>query len=318
MRPRLRIPARPRLSVPAQSPLLSFAQQSRSRHSLHPLRYVDDNFSQTGIPDFMSPTAFNIAWTQYQSHLITRLNALTAGGEYENKHVKDILLLTARSPSGMDPVIFNHASMMHNNEFFFKHLSLKEVPIPEPLKGHLEKSFGSIETLRTEMAATAASMFGPGFVWLVKTSIPGMPVAFKVLTTYLAGTPYPGAHWRRQDTDMNTSVSSWQPDGVAAGRSYLDRSAYGAGRPNTAAAKKVEFAPGGIDLHPVLCLNTWQHVWLWDYGFGTGDKGGKFEFAQKWWKRIDWDQVQKEANIQKLEMSTKAAPTAAPAAAATA
>ena len=81
MRPRLRISARPRLSVPVQSPLLSLAQQSRSKHSLHPLRYADDkgNVAQNGIPEFLSPTAFNIAWTQYQSHLISRLNSLVAG-----------------------------------------------------------------------------------------------------------------------------------------------------------------------------------------------------------------------------------------------
>lgn len=211
------------------------------------------------------------------------------------------MLATAREP-GMAP-LFNQASMIHNNSFFFQHLSPTPVEMPSNLRMHLERSFGSIETLRREMVYTAAAMFGPGFVWLVKTSQPGLPIAFKVLVTYLAGSPYPAAHWRRQEVDMNTEASSWSEEGIGRGKTYLEHSAYGAGKRSSPAAARVEHAPGGTDLHPVLCLNTWEHVWLWDYGFGVGGSGGKLEYAERWWKRIDWELVQKEANIMRLEMS---------------
>lgn len=219
------------------------------------------------------------------------------------------MLGTAREPG--DAPIFNHASMIHNNHFFFKHLSPKPVEMPATLRGHLEQSFGSIETLRNEMIYTAAAMFGPGFVWLVKTSQPGLPVAFKVLATYSAGSPYPAAHWRRQSVDMATAASGFNDAGIEAGRDYLEKTAYGAGKTNNAAAKKVQHAPGGTDLLPVLCLNTWEHVWLWDYGFGVGQSGGgKLAYAEKWWKQINWELVQKEANVQRLEMSANTgAPT---------
>jgi Fe-Mn family superoxide dismutase len=195
--------------------------------------------------------------------------------------------------------------MIHNNHFFFKHLSPEPVAMPKTLREYLEKSFGSIETLRQEMVYTAAAMFGPGFVWLVKTSQPGLPVAFKILTTYLAGSPYSGAHWRRQDVDMNTETGSWNDTAIQTGRNYLDNSSYGAGnRRKPATAKRHEHAPGGTDVHPVLCLNTWEHVWLWDYGFGANQGGGKLKYAENWWNKIDWELVQKEANIQRLEMSS--------------
>jgi Fe-Mn family superoxide dismutase len=196
--------------------------------------------------------------------------------------------------------------MIHNNHFFFKHLSPKPVKMPEVLRGHLEKSFGSIETLRREMIFTAASMFGPGFVWLVKTSQPGLPVAFRVLATYAAGSPYPAAHWRRQSVDMNTAVGATTDAGIEAGKTYLENTAYGAGKKiGNPATERLNFAPGGTDLVPVLCLNTWEHVWLWDYGFGAGQAGGgKLEYAERWWNLIDWERVQKEADIQRLEMSS--------------
>ncbi|AEO66065.1 uncharacterized protein THITE_2143700 [Thermothielavioides terrestris NRRL 8126] len=308
IRPRLRIPLRPRLvAAPAQaSSFLPMACcRARSLHALAPLDYnMKNEASQHGIADFLSPTAFNIAWTQYQTHLLDKLNALTAETEWESRHVKDIVLGTARDPNHAPT--FNYASMIHNNHFFFKHLSPKPVKMPEVLRGHLEKSFGSIETLRREMIFTAASMFGPGFVWLVKTSQPGLPVAFRVLATYAAGSPYPAAHWRRQSVDMNTAVGATTDAGIEAGKTYLENTAYGAGKKiGNPATERLNFAPGGTDLVPVLCLNTWEHVWLWDYGFGAGQAGGgKLEYAERWWNLIDWERVQKEADIQRLEMSS--------------
>ncbi|KXX77481.1 Superoxide dismutase [Fe] [Madurella mycetomatis] len=290
-RPRLRIPRPPRLGVSVQSRLLPLACQTRSQHTLRPLEYPTDQ----GIPGFLSAASLNISWTQYQTFLLQKLNALIAGID-----IKDIALLTARDPE-FAPT-FNYASMAHNNQFFFQHLTPKPVEMPALLRGHLEQSFGSIETLRNEMIYTADAMFGPGFVWLVKVSTPFMPVSFKVLTTYLAGSPYPAAHWRRQDVDMNTKSGSWNEAAIETGKKYLDNSAFGAGKRSPEATKRLSFAPGGTDLVPVLCLNTWEHVWLWDYGFGVGQSGGKLAYAQAWWKSIDWDKVCKEANISRQEM----------------
>ncbi len=237
--------------------------------------------------------------------------------EWQGRTPKDILVGTARSAE--DASIFNYASMAHNNHLFFQNLSPTPVAMPETLKASLEASFGSIETLRREMTITAASMFGPGFVWLVKTSHPGMSTAFKVLATYGAGSPYPAAHWRLQGTDMNTAVGTRSNEAIAAGREYLSRSAYGAGKANDI-GDKVEHAPGGTNLLPVLCLNTWEHVWLWDFGFGVGsDGGGKLAYAEKWWNAINWETVLKAANIQRRDMvaggGVAPTPAAAPAAA---
>jgi Fe-Mn family superoxide dismutase len=49
-------------------------------HSIAQLDYnLDKEASTNGIGKLLTPTAFNIAWTQYQTHLIERLNALVAG-----------------------------------------------------------------------------------------------------------------------------------------------------------------------------------------------------------------------------------------------
>ena len=77
IRPRLRIPLRPRL---ATAPAPAYRMATRSIHALPPLEYnIKNEASQNGIPEFLSPAAFNISWTQYQTHCLEKLNVLTAG-----------------------------------------------------------------------------------------------------------------------------------------------------------------------------------------------------------------------------------------------
>jgi Fe-Mn family superoxide dismutase len=179
--------------------------------------------------------------------------------------------------------------MAHNNHFFFNCLSPQETVMPSNLRKELEGSFSSIETLREEMIATANVMFGPGFVWLVKAKDIGRR-NYSILTTYLAGSPYPGAHFRRQAVDMNTEADkiSGAFRAVTAGNPVNNVGAHGA-------LSKKAMAPGGIDINPVLCLNTWEHVYLPDYGVGFEGSGGKRAYAENWWRRIDWNVVEHNA-----------------------
>jgi len=108
------------------------------------------------------------------------------------------------------------------------------------------------------------------------------------LTTYLAGSPYPGAHFRMQSQDMNTGgqqISSNLPPHMLNSEPVNTVGAHG---PHS----KKQLAPGGIDLNPVLCINTWDHVYLPDYGIGA-----KKQYAERWWERINWNVVAGNANL---------------------
>jgi Fe-Mn family superoxide dismutase len=218
----------------------------------------------------------------------TSANEDIIGGEYEHKTPKEIALKYARDPNSAP--IFNYASMAHNNHFFFSGLSPVETAMPEPLQKELEDTFQSIETLRKEMIVTASSMFGPGFVWLVK-----LPATrkFSLLTTYLAGSPYPGAHYRRQVVDMNTE----DPSVSESLRRTLSAEPVNTVGAHGAYSEK-KLPPGGIDLIPTLCINTWEHVYLPDYGVGAFEGGGVRAYAERWWDRIDWNVVANHANVR--------------------
>jgi Fe-Mn family superoxide dismutase len=129
-------------------------------------------------------------------------------------------------------------------------------------------------------SSKASHRFGPGFVWLVKHPL---RKKYSILTTYLAGSPYPGAHYRRQEVDMNTEDKSIS---AAVRRTLRNEPVNTVGAHGSHSAKKLP--PGGIELNPVLCINTWEHVYLPDYGVGAFGSGGKRAFAERWWHRIDW------------------------------
>jgi superoxide dismutase, Fe-Mn family len=147
--------------------------------------------------------------------------------------------------------------MAHNNAFFFSAITPEPKPMSAELKKDLEDSFGSIETLQREFIVTASSMFGPGFVWLVKSR----DRKYSLLCTYLAGSPYPGAHYRRQPVDMNTEDKT-VAEAIRRSNSWEPVNTVGSHGPQS----QKKMAPGGIDLSPILCINMWEHVYLPDYG----------------------------------------------------
>ncbi|GAM38554.1 Fe superoxide dismutase [Talaromyces pinophilus] len=232
-------------------------------------------FKEHGISEFMSPEAFDFAWTQYQSLLVEKLNLMTQ--DTADADLDTLALVKKYAKRRETAHLFNYASMAHNNHFFFHRLSPVEVKIPEKLKSDMSDSASSPESLKQDFLATASAQFGPGFVWLVAQKQTGL---LRILSTYNAGTPYPEAFARQQGVDMNN-----EPAPTTSGRqsnqnlSFLGLPASGEGTH--------ELALGGTPLTPLLCVNTWEHVWMMDHGIS-----GKDEYLERWWDRVDWNAVE--------------------------
>ncbi|MCJ1243851.1 hypothetical protein MMC30_001048 [Trapelia coarctata] len=282
--------------------------QRRHIHRVPPLTY-GEQFAREGVPGLLSAGAFDMAWTQYQEYLITKLNEMTARTPDEPSQVKNLLLKHARDPS--KAALFNHASMAHNNHFFFSSLA-NSPSSSEPsttLLTNINNSFSSLPSLRSTFLATASALFGPGFVWLVRlpSSTPSSASSsLRILTTYLAGSPYPGAHFRQQPVDMATfptniipgstpsSYAQQHPGGVNDAVRNLGDAAGGygpavgyAGSMGAYARGPKQLTPGGQNVEVLLGVNTWEHVWLRDYGVG-----GKREYLERWWDVVDWSVVE--------------------------
>lgn len=230
---------------------------------------------------------------------------LTDGGGIERDFegdVKAIALKTAREPT--EAAVFNHASMAFNNHFFFTGIAaLPGQQMDTTLQEALSKDFGSIDNLKAEMLAMAEAMFGPGFVWLVRVDgASGGGKQFKLLSTYMAGSPFAGAHNRRQPVDMNTQNVN---HAIAAGGVEALSKSHGLTQQHLVPQNSVggfgqyskptfneTLAYGGVNVTPVLCVSTWEHSYMYDWRFN------KRHFFERWWSFINWERVNTLADVQ--------------------
>ncbi|KAF2109010.1 Manganese/iron superoxide dismutase [Lophiotrema nucula] len=239
----------------------------------------NDDLKENGVPGLFSAAGFNTAYTGYMKWVIGQLNEVTAGQPEQNLSTGDLTIKWAR-----DPIMahgFNCASMAFNNHFFFSGINtdpnIESAP-SDALRARINADFSSLQGLEDEFLATSEAMFGPGFIWLVQTQDRH---ALRILPTYLAGSPLSGAHYRKQSHDLNTHNA----------RSYEGLNTAGAFGANSEVARKEATKDkkplGGVDITPLLCVNTWEHVWLHDYGIGN-----KRKYLEQWWRRINWNKVE--------------------------
>ncbi|MDD5548996.1 MAG: superoxide dismutase, partial [Sulfurovaceae bacterium] len=64
--------------------------------------------------------------------------------------------------------LFNNAAQVYNHTFYWNCLTPNETKISDSLKNNIEKEFGSIDNFKKEFIASATSLFGSGWTWLVK------------------------------------------------------------------------------------------------------------------------------------------------------
>lgn len=226
--------------------------------------------------------------------MLQKLDELLAGEPEESDDIRNLVLKFARDP--MSASVFNHASMAFNNHFFFQSFSTDLQPLDKYglLEASLAQTFGSIDTLKTTFLDTAAAMFAPGFVWLVWCQ--GLPSplsnstrtggtsgtggSWRILTTYAAGTPFPEAGYRAQGIDANNS----SPESY---NNYQATNSVGFfGAMSKGGKESAKIPPGGTSVVPVLCVSTWEHSYIYNYGYD------KRTYLDRWWNAIDWYRVE--------------------------
>jgi Fe-Mn family superoxide dismutase len=173
--------------------------------------------------------------------------------------------------------------------------------MPSELEREIAASFSSVDSFKATFLATANAMFGPGFVWLVRLTSPpdhsAIPkTTLSILTTYIAGSPYPGAHFRQQPSDLATADNmvekglSAQAYALASqarpGSTMANPLVGAAGAFGRYAKASTTTGPGGQDLEVLMCVNTWEHVYLRDWGFHE-----KEQYLAAWWDAVDWNMV---------------------------
>jgi len=128
------------------------------KHELPSLPYAE-----TALEPHISAETLQYHHGKHHAKYVSNLNDLIAGTELEKLPLEQIV----QKASGK---IFNNAAQTWNHTFYWNCLSPKGGGKPgEPLAEAIEKQFKSVDELKTQINDAATSLFGSGWIWLVKT-----------------------------------------------------------------------------------------------------------------------------------------------------
>ena len=112
----------------------------------------------------ISANTLDFHYGKHHNAYVTKLNAGIKGTEFENASLEDII---AKATGGL----FNNAAQTWNHTFYWNSLSPKGGgEASGPVADAIAKKWGSFDKFKEEFSNSAATNFGSGWTWLVKTS----------------------------------------------------------------------------------------------------------------------------------------------------
>ena len=128
-------------------------------HKLPMLPYAMD-----ALEPFISKKTLEFHYGKHHQAYVNNLNKLIVGTAFEETTLEDII----RKASGG---IFNNGAQVWNHTFYWN--CLKPAGGGEPagrLADVINRDFGSFGAFKEKFTAAAATLFGSGWAWLVKTA----------------------------------------------------------------------------------------------------------------------------------------------------
>lgn len=111
----------------------------------------------------ISQKTLEFHYGKHHQAYVNNLNNLVKGTEYEDASLENIIM---EATGG----IFNNGAQVWNHSFYFEAFSPKGGGKPSgKLAEAIDESFGSFEEFKDKFSKAAATLFGSGWAWLVKT-----------------------------------------------------------------------------------------------------------------------------------------------------
>jgi Fe-Mn family superoxide dismutase len=136
------------------------------KHELPALPYAKD-----ALAPHISAETFDYHYAKHHQAYVNNLNNLIPGTEFENLTLEEIV---KKAPAGG---IFNNAAQVWNHTFYFHGLSPEGGGEPTgTLADAINAAFGSFAAFKEKFSNSAATNFGSGWTWLVKTPAGGLEI----------------------------------------------------------------------------------------------------------------------------------------------
>ncbi len=154
-------------SILLSLPLLLFtACQSVAQDNTAPFKQQELPYSLDALEPHIDVQTMEIHYSRHHAGYVNNLNAALKESGAEDKTLKEIL----SNVSNMGDKVRNNAGGHYNHDLFWSVLSPDGGEPSEELSNAINDAFGSIDEMKKQMNAAAATRFGSGWAWLYVTS----------------------------------------------------------------------------------------------------------------------------------------------------
>lgn len=119
-------------------------------------------YKRDALEPYISQKTIDFHYGQHHAGYVKNLNNLIEGSHYENMSLEEIIKNSEGS-------IFNNAAQVWNHNFYWHCMTPIINNMPQTmLLTAIERDFGSFENFRHLFIKQAATLFGSGWLWLVR------------------------------------------------------------------------------------------------------------------------------------------------------
>ncbi len=121
-------------------------------------------YEKNELEPFISEETIDFHYGKHHQTYVTNLNNLVKWTEFEAKELEDVI---KTSQGGM----FNNAAQIYNHTFYWNCMAPNSGDEPyEEISELINRDFWSFENFKEKFSTSAATNFGSGWTWLVKTT----------------------------------------------------------------------------------------------------------------------------------------------------
>lgn len=126
-------------------------------------------YDYDALEPHISERTMRFHYDKHHKGYVDKLNELTTGTEFENRHLLDVITQTHDVPEHQ--AIYNNAAQTWNHTIFWSGMappaSGSRLPDDRQVTELIERSFGGFKEFREQFVQASVGRFGSGYTWLV-------------------------------------------------------------------------------------------------------------------------------------------------------